>query len=150
VRQPPFTWELAGSWTYRSFHNNPTPLYQSDSTPHHLIWEGVFKLESPTSTTLQGADEPLEGEVQRRDGTRQVVLFTSLKGTVRPDDASFRIVGTNLAGLESFYYQGHLTRNWPNAVDQRPALVGSHIRAKREGSSLPALSNPFIAVKRRT
>jgi hypothetical protein len=137
-----------------SFHNNPTPLYQQNVTPRHLILgEGVFKLESPTSTTLQGADEPLEGEVQRHDGTRQVHSFFNLKGTVRSEDASFEIVGTNRSGMESFYYQGHLTRKWPNGIDQpgdaAQALVGSHIRAKREGQPLPAFCFPFIAVKRR-
>jgi hypothetical protein len=83
-QQPPFTWELSGSWTYRSFHNNPTQLYRTEWLPSArqlILAEGLFKLESPTSTTLQGADEPLAGEVQRHDGTRQAHLFWDLKGT---------------------------------------------------------------------
>ena len=68
-------------------------------------------MESPTSTTLQGADEPLAGEVQRHDGTRQAHLFWDLKGTVRPEDASFEIVGTGRTTGKEFHYQGHLTRN---------------------------------------
>jgi hypothetical protein len=154
-QQPPFTWELSGSWTYRSFHNNPTQLYRTEWLPSArqlILAEGLFKLESPTSTTLQGADEPLAGEVQRHDGTRQAHLFWDLKGTVRPEDASFEIVGTGRTTGKEFHYQGHLTRKWPNGIDQpgdaAQALVGSSLQSPKE-PYLPAFCFPFIAVKQR-
>ena len=154
-QQPPFTWELSGSWTYRSFHNNPTQLYRTEWLPSArqlILAEGLFKLESPTSTTLQGADEPLAGEVQRHDGTRQAHLFWDLKGTVRPEDASFEIVGTGRTTGKEFHYQGHLTRKWPNGIDQpgdaAQALVGSSVQSPKE-PYLPAFCFPFIAVKQR-
>jgi hypothetical protein len=154
-QQPPFTWELSGSWTYRSFHNNPTQLYRTEWLPSArqlILAEGLFKLESPTSTTLQGADEPLAGEVQRHDGTRQAHLFWDLKGTVRPEDASFEIVGTGRTTGKEFHYQGHLTRRWPNGIDQpgdaAQALVGSSVQSPKE-PYLPAFCFPFIAVKQR-
>jgi hypothetical protein len=153
-QQPPFTWELSGSWTYRSFHNNPAYVFQTaPRTGHHLILaEAVFRLETPTSTTLQGE---IEWQFAACD----------LKGTVRPgvggEPASFDIVGTGRTGTNSagkeYLYQGHRARSWTNAVDQRPALVGSFFsrakpnRAIEEPIPLPeelmGTGYPFIAVK---
>src|SRR5215469_7507834 len=48
-----------GSWTYRSFHNEPQyPYLKTYPTAHSLILEeSVFKLKTPTSTTLEGTIE---------------------------------------------------------------------------------------------
>ena len=142
-----------GLWTYRSFHNNPTPVYPTArQTAHELILqEAVFKLETPTSTTLQGTIEWPGG----------VLDIDFSRGTVRPAEggepprfafAGIGRPGTETAGWE-YYYEGHLTRHWPkprdaNRVDQRPALVGSVMRAKPHGEAAPAgYVAPFIAVK---
>jgi hypothetical protein len=78
-----------------------------------------------------------------------------LTGTVQPgvggEPAGFDIVGTGrpdtgTAGWE-YRYHGHLTRDWRNAVDQRPALVGSVIRVKPHGNAPGGYVAPFIAVK---
>ena len=92
-QQPPFTWELSGSWAYRSYHNNPQQVYPPRADPRYprdrpspdtaewppgkqlILAEGVFKLESPTNTTLQGADEPsgtgiLQAVTSRTSGGR--------------------------------------------------------------------------------
>jgi hypothetical protein len=52
-------WGLAGSWSYRSFHNEPQyPYLKTYPTAHSLILEeSVFKLKTPTSTTLEGTIE---------------------------------------------------------------------------------------------
>ena len=63
-------WILAGSWTYRSFINNPEyPYLKAPPTAHGLILqEAVFKLEIPTdTTTLQGTTPVPSGSV--RGGT---------------------------------------------------------------------------------
>ena len=163
-QQPPFTWELSGSWAYRSYHNNPQQVYPPRADPRYrrdgpspdtaewpsgkqlILAEGVFKLESPTHTTLQGADEP------SGTGIFQAVTFLDLKGTVRPEDASFEIVGTGRQSRKEYHYQGHLTRKWtnPNGID-RPgdaaqALVGSFVQSPNE-RYLPAFCSHFIAVK---
>ena len=156
-QQPPFTWELSGLWTYRSFLNDREYFWEYKVGPQNLgeliLQEAVFKLETPTSTTLRGttarggADDPLaldlrEGTVQPGIGGEPASF--DIKGFGRP--------GTDAAGCE-FHYHGHLTRHWLNGVDQRPALVGSVIWAKpqvfRDGSvAAPAgYVAPFIAVK---
>jgi Raf kinase inhibitor-like YbhB/YbcL family protein len=160
--QPPFTWELSGSWAYRSFRNNPQQVYPVRADPRRprqdtaewpspkqlILAEGVFKLESPTNTTLQGAYEP------SGTGTLQVVTFSDLRGTVRLEDAGFEIVGTGRRTRKEYHYQGHLTRKWTNPngierpVDAAQALVGSFVQSPNE-RSLPALCFHFIAVKQR-
>ena len=70
------------------------------------------------------------------------------------EPSSFQIVGigrpgTDTAGWE-YHYHGHLTRHWPDGVDQRPALVGSVMRAKPQEAHRLAPAGyvaPFIAVK---
>src|SRR3977135_3514971 len=47
---------LAGKWTYRSFHNNPTPVGDDPNKALGLIFaEAVFTFEITSSTTLKGA-----------------------------------------------------------------------------------------------
>src|SRR5262249_25049565 len=79
-----------------------------------------------------------------------------LEGTVSPgadgEPARFEIVGTGYPstgtrGWEYRYY-GHLMRDWPNGIDQRPALVGSVIRVKPHDDAPAGYVAPFIAVKR--
>ena len=141
MKQPLSEWGLTGSWAYRSFHNETAP-----QTAHPLILqEAVFKLKTPTSTTLQGTIElprgvldigPLGLQSEMVGGEPPRFTF---EGIGRP--------GTATDGWE-YRYQGHLTRNWPNAVNQRPALVGNVIRVKPHGEAAPAgYVAPFIAVK---
>jgi hypothetical protein len=66
--QPFSLWGLSGSWSYRSFHNEPQyPYLKTYPTAHSLILEeSVFKLKTPTSTTLEGTIEwPSQGLDQR-------------------------------------------------------------------------------------
>jgi hypothetical protein len=108
------------------------------------------------------------GNSNQHDPAREIewrFAACDLKGTVRPgvggEPASFDIVGTGRPGTNSagkeYHYQGHRARSWTNAVDQRPALVGSIFsrakpnRAIEESIPLPeelmGTGYPFIAVK---
>jgi hypothetical protein len=150
-------WILAGSWTYRSFRNNPTyPYLAAPPTAQGLILqEAVFKLEIPTDTTTLQGTMPVElGSV--RGGTIEwpgEILDIDLR-RVRPAEVppelAFRGIGragTGTGGWE-YYYHGHLTRQWSNGVNQISALVGSVVRTKPHGEAAPAGSvYPFIAVK---
>ena len=66
------------------------------------------------------------------------------------EPVSFQIVGTGRPGTDTagweYYYHGYLTRHWPEGINQRPALVGSVMRAKPHGEAAPAVA-PFIALK---
>jgi hypothetical protein len=54
--------------------------------------------------------------------------------------------GTGTAGWE-YDYRGQLAYQWPNGVNQVPALVGTVIRAKPHGASPAGYVASFIAVK---
>jgi hypothetical protein len=159
--QPFLTSEFAGLWTYRRFGNDtgPTPVYKTAPQNAHelILQEADFKLETPTNWwTLQGTIEwprrgllDLQGTVRlfdppypARGGGEPVDLQNAvgfeIKGVGRP--------GTDTAGWE-YHYRGYLTRQWPNGIAQRAALVGSVIRAKPDGEAAPAVA-PFIALKR--
>jgi hypothetical protein len=145
--QPPFTRELSGLWTYRSFLNDPKPLYPTalPTVPQLILQEALLKLETPTSATLQGGIEWLRG-----GGDFPLDLRGWIQPGVGDEPSSFGIVGTGRPGTNTegreYYYEGHLTRNWPNGINQVPALVGSLIRGKPNPES-PGRSLPFIAVK---
>src|SRR5262245_5786673 len=139
---------LAGKWTYRSFHNDPVPVADNPDTAAQkalalIFAEAVFTFEVPTNTTLKGGiDWPGGG--------------LDLQGTIRPDgvgvETIVEIVGTgrpssNTAGWE-YDYRGQLAYQWPNGVNQVPALVGSVIRAKPHNGAPAGYVASFIAVKR--
>jgi len=47
-----------------------------------------------------------------------------------------------------FYdYDGSLTEEWPNSVNQVPAITGSVIRARPHGSEPAGVVASFVAVK---
>ena len=138
---------LAGKWTYRSFHNDPAPVAEDPDTAAQkalalIFAEAVFSFEIPTSTTLQGTiDWPGGG--------------LDLRGTIRPDGAGALPTGDcrhgttrhGTAGWE-YDYRGQLAYQWPNGVNQVPALVGSVIRAKPHNGAPAGYVACFIAVKR--
>jgi hypothetical protein len=106
-----------------------------------IFAEAVFTLETPSSTTLKGAiDWPgggldLQGTIQPgSDGEPMVEIV----GTGRP--------GTGTAGWE-YDYHGQLAYQWPNGLNQLPAIVGNVIRAKPHDGAPAGYVASFIAVK---
>jgi hypothetical protein len=142
MKQPQSQWGLTGSWAYRSFHNET-----GSQTAHPLILqEAVFRLETPTNTTLRGTIELPRGvlDIRPLGPPEQMVVG-------EPPRFTFEGIGRAGTGTDGwqYRYQGYLTPNWRNAVNQRPALVGNVIRVTAHGEAAPAnYVAPFIAVKR--
>jgi hypothetical protein len=137
------TWELSGSWTYRSF--NPTYVAGAEKKELELVLaEAVFDLQTPTSTTLQGTIDWPGGGLDL-NGT----LLEGFEGAEKR--VSFDIVGIGRPRTETadweYRYHGQLTPPLSNAVDQRPTLVGSVLRSKPHGQSPAGAVYSFIAVK---
>ena len=158
----PHSYDLTGEWTYRSFRNEaqgPPPR------PNGLILqEALLKLESKletiperrdprgdltpgyTKTTLGGTIEfgsgrvlDIKGEVDPSPLERGQPQEFTFSATGRP--------GTATANWQ-YEYHGDMTRDWPKADKQVPALVGSVMRVKAHGEAAPAgFVYPFIAVK---
>jgi len=126
-QQPPVTWELSGSWTYRSFLNDATyPYLTAPPTSRGLILhEAVLRLETPTDRAIEWPGRSLD-----------------VQGTIYGFSSIFQITGTG--GGWEYRYQGFLTTDWERGVNQRPALVGSVIHVLPPPGGFVA---PFIAVK---
>lgn len=134
---------IEGKWTYRSFHNRPEAVGGDAEKALQLIFaEAEFTFQPPSGSTLEGKiDWPgggldLRGTI--RPGLEANSFFVDLVGSGR--------LGTSTAGWE-YDYHAQLAHHWPNGVNQRPALVGSVLRAKRHGSSPAGYVASFIAVK---
>jgi hypothetical protein len=138
--------DLAGKWTYRSFHNNPTPVGGDGEAALNLIFaEAEFIIELVSETELRGAIDWGSGGLD-------------LKGTIRPATATtplgVEIVGLGRQGPNSttkdweYDYNAWLAHQWPNGIKQVPALVGSVIRARPHGNSPAGYVASFVAVKK--
>ena len=134
---------LAGKWTYRSFHNRPELVAGDAQKALHLIFaEAVFTFAVDKETVLTGAIDwqggglDLQGTVQPASGAAPSSV--AIVGTGRPN--------TDTAGWE-YDYRANLAYQWPNGVDQVPALVGTVIRAKPHNGSPAGYVASFIAVK---
>lgn len=123
---------LAGRWSYRSYRN---------TADQPIFGAGIFTLETPSEQTVTGTLDMGGGFV------------LDLEGTVAAGSAgspSFEIVGTGRDGTPTagwqYDYNGSLAHQWPNGVDQVPALVGSVIRAKPHNGGPAGVVASFIAV----
>ena len=135
--------ELAGKWTYRSFHNNPD--FVTDTAEHALslfFAEATFEFAQSKGDTIAGAIDWEGGGLD-------------LKGACLPSSEAapltISLVGTGRPGTDTEYwrydYFAHLAHEWPNGVGQTPALVGSVIRVKPHGGAPAGYVASFIAVK---
>ena len=136
---------LTGKWTYRSFLNDPAQVTTDPDTAAEkllalLFAEAVFTFETPNDTTLKGAIDwdggglDLLGKISDHGGAPVVVII----GTGR--------AGTGTANWE-YDYHGELAYQWPNGVNQVPAIVGNVIRAKPHNGNPAGVVASFIAVK---
>ena len=136
---------LAGKWTYRSFFNDPA---QVTTDPDHaaekllalLFAEAVFTFQIPDDATLKGAIDwdggglDLQGRISDGGGA----LAMEITGSGR--------AGTDTANWE-YDYHAALAFQWPNGVNQVPAIVGTVIRAKPHNGNPAGVTASFIAVK---
>lgn len=135
---------FAGTWTYRSFLNNPMPTGGDPAKLGALLFaEGEWTFEDSTTAAFTGTLSFGVGFVMDMHGA----LAPAARG--RPPHA--HITGSGREGTSSagyFYdYDGALTEHWPNGVNQVPAITGSVIRVMPHGGEPAGLVASFIAVK---
>jgi hypothetical protein len=142
-------WILAGSWTYRSFRNDPNHYYLKAPPPADglILQEADLKLE--ITTDIADASGSVRGGTIELPGGVRYITLTRIRSAEDPPEFSF---GTEAPGIE-YHFAGHLTRKWPNeASDQRRALVGTvntrtgYLDADRQLGPVFSVY-PFIAVK---
>jgi hypothetical protein len=131
---------LAGKWTYRSFFNDPAMVGDDKQKALDLIFaEATF--------TFEISGNELKGIIDWGSGG------LDLKGTICPaGPLTVQIVGMGRPGTQTdgwrYDYNATLAYEWPNAIKQVPALVGTVIRVNAHGPKSPAgVTASFIAVK---
>ncbi|HNP26314.1 MAG TPA: hypothetical protein PKM20_06220 [Nitrosomonas sp.] len=133
---------LVGTWTYRSFLSNPDVGADFNSLE---FGRGNIRIDP--------------GPMQKFDG----LIYGSgwkldLKGSIGYGDSfNVRFQGVGVVGGAQWIYdyKGYLIPDWPNGIDQRPALVGSIVRTiahpagPNDQSTAPAgVVAQWVAVKR--
>lgn len=110
---------FVGSWSYRSFLNDPD-LSKDSNVTQLLFGDGTLEITAPSSETLSGT---IGGQGWSLD------LHGSI-GYGSPSQVRFQ--GKGIVGGEEWIYDyiGWLVPVWPNSTDtlQRAAIVGSVVR----------------------
>jgi hypothetical protein len=132
---------LAGKWTYRSYVNSTALVNRDKDKALAVIFgEGTYTFDPPSGTAFTGSLDMGNGRILDLTGkiTQTAPLSVAISGHGR--------AGTPTEGWE-YDYNASLAYQWPEGVDQAPALLGSVIRAKAHGSGPAGVVASFIAVK---
>jgi len=107
---------FVGKWTYRSFYNDPDIKKAFNDLQLGL---GIIVIEEAPSTILKGTIGG-SGWSLNLHGSRSY-----------GDPMQIRFQGKGVVGGEEWIYDytGYLAPEWPNGIQQRPALVGTIVRA---------------------
>lgn len=113
---------LVGTWTYRSFLNDPDLSADFDSLE---FGRGNIAIEPAPMNEFKGRIYDTSWEL-------------NLKGSINYGNPfNVRFQGTGVVGGEQWIYdyEGYVIPPWPNGVDQRMAMVGSIVRTIPHSSS---------------
>jgi hypothetical protein len=135
---------LEGVWTYRSFINNPQPVGDDAQAALNLIFgEGELTIETASDGVFKAALSfggnaimDLDGTIERIGPDVPFVIFA--QGAGRPG-----------SGIEDFHYDYafYTAYSWPNGIDQRPALVGTVVRAADHGTAKKGVVASTVTVR---
>ncbi len=106
---------LAGTWTYRSFNNNPDPSVDIDSI---VFGQGNIVI----------ADAPMGVLMGWIGGPGWGLDLNGAIGYGTPWTVRFQGRGVNGGEQWVYDYSGYVVPPWPSGIDQRPAIVGSIVR----------------------
>jgi hypothetical protein len=134
---------LEGNWTYRSYRNDAN----IDADPNNLLFgKGIIHIT-----------EAVDGTVTGTLGGPSWSLALQGKATYQPDSVAVKMQGSgnivvDAQGTTEFWvydYFGYLAPNWSNGVKQRPAILGTVVRAipHSNGAAPAGIVASFLAVK---
>jgi hypothetical protein len=118
-----------GSWTYRSFLNDPDVNKNFDDLE---FGRGTIIIEQAPMEALNG----------RIGGPGWSLVLKGARAYGNPMHARFQGVGVVNGEKWIYDYEGYLVPDWPNGVDQIPAIVGSVIRTIPHSGGQPNTVNP--------
>lgn len=117
---------FVGTWTYRSFNNDPD--LAADANVNNLLFgDGTLQITTPSSEKLGGT---IGGSLGPPPAGNWLLNLRGSIGYGSPGQVRFQGVGV-VNGEEWIYdYIGWLVPVWPNSTDllQRAAIVGSVVR----------------------
>ena len=120
---------FVGSWTYRSFVNDPDVNKAFNDLE---FGRGTILIEEAPMPTLKGTI----------GGPGWSLALKGARAYGNPMYVRFQGVGI-VSGEKWIYdYEGYLVPDWPNGVDQVPAIVGSVIRTIPHSGSQPNTVHP--------
>jgi hypothetical protein len=131
---------FVGSWTYRSFLNDPDINKAFNDLE---FGRGTIVIEEAPMQSLKGTI----------GGSDWSLTLKGARAYGNPMHARFQGVGTVNGEKWVYDYAGYLVPDWPNGVQQAAAIVGSVIRTIPHSGSQPGTVSPagvvasFYAVK---
>ena len=131
--------DFIGNWSYRSLINNPDL-----ATPFNDLRFGMgnLVLEEPAAG-LVGGTLGGTGWSLNLDGT----VTTGDLTTGEPTKVRFQGRGEIGGELWVYDYLGFLAPDWPNAIDQVDAIVGTIIRTEPHGTAPAGFVASWYAVR---
>lgn len=127
---------LIGTWTYRSFFNDPDMAKDFNN----------LRLAAG-KIVIQEADNGVFAGRFIYSDTYQLNL-SGATSYGNPFTVRFQGVGDTSGSLNHIYdYTGYLIPAWPNGVNQRLAIVGTLVRTVTHGQSQAGVVGSWIAVK---
>jgi hypothetical protein len=135
---------LSGNWLYRSFINSSTPVGGDANKALALIFgEGQLKI------TL--VNERIFKAVLDFGGGAAMDLYGSIIAGSGVSPQALQITGTGREGTSTdkwvYQYQGYVVPDWPEGVNQTPAIVGTAIRTIPHGTGKAGVVVSFVALK---
>lgn len=118
---------LVGTWTYRSFINNPDLSTEFNDLQ---FGKGNIQIVAAPMNEFKGRIYDVGWQLD-------------LKGSITYGNPfTVRFQGTGLVGGEEWVYDyvGYVVRPWPNGVNQRMAMVGSIVRTVPHASGAGGVS----------
>ncbi|WP_224702717.1 hypothetical protein [Devosia aquimaris] len=135
VTLPDTSGAFEGSWTYRSFINDPNASVE----PNNLLF-GIAQVV---------IDEDDTGRITGTLGGSGWSLTISGQAEYGQDAVTAKFQGTGMIGGEMWAYDyfAYLSPTWDNSIDQVPALIGAVVRTAPHGGAPAGFAAQFIAVK---
>ena len=129
MSQQPNIGSLVGTWTYRSFLNDPDLATDFDALE---FGRGNIRIDEAPAGVLVG---------KISDTGWALTLNGSINGGY---PGVMRFQGRGVVGGEEWIYDylGFVVPPWPNGVDQRPAMTGSIVRTIPHSGSAPKTVAP--------
>ena len=135
---------VSGSWTYRSFINDPTPVGDDPQKALALIF-GEGKLDI-TRTDGRNFTATLDF-----GGGYAMDLFGTIYPGAGTNPEALLITGTGREGTPTakwvYQYQGYVVPQWAEGVNQRPAIVGTVVRTIPHDGGQAGVVASFVMLK---